>query len=245
MRLSLSLNAKVTALAALLFPMLLLLGNWQLERADEKRAIAAAFKARQQQAPVSIDRIREDADLAFTRVELSGRFDNQRYFLLDNRVYAGQLGYEVLSPFLTAGNQWVLVNRGWIKGGRDRRNLPEIPGVEGASRVSGSVYVPPGKPFLLAEQDFSAADWPIVAQAVEIDKFAAVLKRDLFPFVVRLDESAPGALQSNWEPINVQPEKHVGYAVQWFAMATALVIWFVFANTNLAQLLKRAMARRR
>jgi surfeit locus 1 family protein len=245
MRLSLSLNAKVTALAALLLPVMLLLGNWQLERAEEKRAIEAAFNARQQQAPVSIDQTSPDADLAFTPVELEGQFDNQRYFLLDNRVHAGQLGYEVLTPLRTQGNRWVLVNRGWIKGTDDRRDLPEIPTVDGTVRVTGSIYVPPGQPFLLAEQDFSGTDWPLVAQAVEVDKFAAALGRDVFPYVVRLDESAHGALQSNWEPINVQPEKHIGYAVQWFAMAAALVIWFVFANTNLTQLLKGAIARRR
>ena len=39
--------------------------------------------------------------------------------------------------------------------------------------------------------------------------------------------------------VNVTPAKHTGYAVQWFAMAFALGIIFIFFNTNLAELLKR------
>ncbi|MCW8195536.1 SURF1 family protein [Proteobacteria bacterium 005FR1] len=244
MRLALSLNIKVTILAVLVLPVLLALGNWQLQRADDKRAIQASFLARQQQEPVPIDAVEAEHDLAFTPIKLTGQFDRQRYFLLDNRVRAGQVGYEVLMPFRTEEEIWVLVNRGWIKGQPDRRALPEVPVPDGPVTTTGSVYVPLGDPFLLAEQDFTDASWPLVAQAVEMDKFADALSREIFPYVIRLDENAPGALQISWEPINVQPEKHLGYAVQWFAMAIALVIWFVFANTNLAQVL-RAVARRR
>lgn len=240
MRLSLSLNTKVTLLTVILMPLLLMLGNWQLNRATEKRAIETEFISRQQQKPVEIARLDETADLAFRPVRLTGRFDNEHPFLLDNRVHAGQLGYEVLMPLRTDSGQWVLVNRGWIKGKADRRNLPEVPAVQGEVQTRGTIYVPPGKPFLLAEQQFEDVDWPLVVQAVEVDKFSRVLNRPLFPSVVRLDQSAPGALKINWQPINVQPEKHVAYAVQWFAMAAALAIWFVFANTNLWQLLKSA-----
>jgi surfeit locus 1 family protein len=244
MRLSLSLNIRVTILAVLLLPVLLALGNWQLQRAEEKRAIQTTFLARQQQAPVSIDEIDPDVDLAFMPIKLTGQFDRQQYILLDNRVLDSQIGYEVLMPFRTEGGRWVLVNRGWIEGAADRRSLPQVPVPEGLVTTTGSVYVPAGDPFLLAEQDFSDASWPLVAQAVEMNKFAEALDRDIFPYVVRLDENTPGALQINWEPINVQPEKHVGYAVQWFAMATGLVIWFVFANTNLAQILEGVVRRR-
>jgi len=37
----------------------------------------------------------------------------------------------------------------------------------------------------------------------------------------------------------VQPSKHTGYAVQWFAMALVLLIMAVIANSNLADWLKQ------
>jgi surfeit locus 1 family protein len=39
--------------------------------------------------------------------------------------------------------------------------------------------------------------------------------------------------------VNVTPAKHTGYAVQWFAMAFALGLIFIFRNSNLGELLKR------
>ena len=57
-----------------------------------------------------------------------------------------------------------------------------------------------------------------------------MLGRPLFPYSVRLDAGQPGALRVDWEPINTQPEKHTGYAVQWFAMAIALVLFWVYSS---------------
>lgn len=238
MRLSLSLNSRVTALTVVLLPLLLLLGYWQLQRAEEKRVIEANFTTRLQQTALSVEELKQLEDRAFVPVSLQGQFDNQHHFLLDNRSQGGRAGYEVLTPLLTESGEWVLVNRGWIKANPDRKDLPVVPEVEGPVNTRGTVYVPPGEPFLLAEQIFRDLEWPLVVQAVEIDKFTQVLDRQLFPQVVRLRENAPGALGIDWQPINVQPEKHVAYAAQWFAMAVALMLWFVFANTNLWQLLR-------
>lgn len=238
MRLSLSLNRRVTALAAVLLPLLLLLGYWQLQRAEEKRVIDANFTSRLQQTALSLEELKKLDDRAFMPISLRGQFDNQHHFLLDNRSQGGRSGYEVLTPLLTDDGEWVLVNRGWIQANPLRKDLPDLPEVEGVVDTRGTVYVPPGKPFLLAEQTFHDLEWPLVVQAVEIDTFAQLLDRQFFPQVVRLRENTPGALEIDWQAINVQPQKHLAYAVQWFALAAALVLWFVFANTNVWHLFR-------
>lgn len=243
MKLSLSLNTKLSVLTALLLPVLLLLGNWQLQRAEEKRTIEATVIARQQQAPVALGELKKGSDLAFSPVRLNGQFDDRHQFLLDNRMHGGRLGYEVLTPLQTESGDWALVNRGWIQAKPKRQHLPPIPTIEGVVHTTGTVYVPLGEPFLLAEQTFQDVEWPLVVQAVELEKFAALLGRELFPHVVRLDEGARGALEIDWQPINVQPEKHTAYAVQWFAMAAALMLWFLFANTNVWQMLRAGSGR--
>lgn len=235
MKLYLSLNGKVTILTLLVLPLLLSLGQWQLERVSEKREIELQFLTRQQQPAVSIEELDPQDDLAFTPVRLQGSFDKSRQFLLDNRTQGGQLGYEVLQPFLTSQGSWVLVNRGWIAGHIDRRTLPPIPPVEGDLLTHGSIYVSPGKPFLLKEQIIEKPSWPLVIQAVELDKLASVMGQTFFPYVVRLDAGANGALRVDWQPMNQEPAKHTAYAVQWFTMAVALVLWFGFANTNMRQ----------
>lgn len=235
MKLSLSLNNKVTILTLLVLPLLLSLGRWQLERASEKREIELQYLTRQQQAAVAIDDVDPNDDLAFTPVRLQGSFDQQHQFLLDNRVLGGQLGYEVLQPFLTAQGTWVLVNRGWIAGHLDRRTLPAIPPVDEDLILHGSIYISPGKPFLLKEQIIDQASGPLVIQAVELEKLETLLGRTLFPHVVRLDAGAAAALAVDWQLMNQEPAKHTAYAVQWFTMAIALILWFGFANTNMRQ----------
>jgi cytochrome oxidase assembly protein ShyY1 len=50
---------------------------------------------------------------------------------------------------------------------------------------------------------------------------------------LKLDDSSPGAFETGWQPVTMSAQKHIGYAVQWFALALALVIWFAIANSNL------------
>ena len=48
-------NKKLLVLVFFLFPLLILLGFWQLDRADEKSAIVAAFSANQQAVPADVN----------------------------------------------------------------------------------------------------------------------------------------------------------------------------------------------
>ncbi|HEY7775897.1 MAG TPA: SURF1 family cytochrome oxidase biogenesis protein, partial [Kineobactrum sp.] len=108
--------------------------------------------------------------------------------------------------------------------------------------LTGHIYVPPGQPFLLAEQQLSPP-WPLRVQALEIDKLEPILATltdsELFPHVVRIDAGQPGALEVNWQVVNASPEKHHGYAVQWFTMAAVLAIFFLLRSSNLWQLITR------
>ena len=49
------LNGKIIIFALVLFPLLVLLGFWQLERAEEKRSIVNEFRTNQQAAPAMLD----------------------------------------------------------------------------------------------------------------------------------------------------------------------------------------------
>ena len=106
--------------------------------------------------------------------------------------------------------------------------------------IRGQVYVAPGKPYLLAEQKFSTG-WPRRGQAVEMDKFAAALgvgEAVLFPYPVRIDAGETGALAVDWKVVNTGPAKHIGYAVQWFAMSAVLALLYVLRSSNLRHWLR-------
>ena len=249
--LRLSLEWRTTAFSIVLLPTLLALGWWQLERADEKTAIATQWQQRQQEPPRPLLQIdyTEPQAWAYLPVELRGEFVQDRYFLVDNRMHVGKFGYEVLAIMLLAdSDRAVLVNRGWIAGDASRQSLPEIGNISGLQTVVGHVYVPPGAPYLLGDS-LPEAGWPKRVQAVEMQKLQTALSTvspaTLFPYTVRIDPDSSAALTADWQLVNTSPEKHTAYAVQWFAMAVALLILFVLRSSNVWQLLTRSTGKKR
>ncbi|MEM1112895.1 MAG: SURF1 family protein [Pseudomonadota bacterium] len=231
---------RITLFTLLLLPALVSLGFWQLQRADEKTAIAAAFEERSRRAPVDVAAMTpEQAALPYLPVQVRGRVDNERSFLLDNKLRAGRFGYEVLSPVQLEGSGgWVIVNRGWLAGDPARLSLPEIPSLTGVVNLSGQLYIAPGEAYLLAEQALEPG-WPKRLQAMDAALIGEALGTSLaLPHPVRIDAGQTGALAADWQIINVSPEKHTGYAVQWFSMAAALAVAYLLRSTNLWQLLR-------
>ena len=241
--LHLDLEWRTTVFTLVLLPLMLGLGLWQLQRADEKAAIAARWEQRKLQSPVALEQVNPDdtTALEYLPVQLSGHILADQYFLLDNRINRGKFGYEVLAIMLLQQTvQAVLINRGWIAGDSSRQSLPEVPVVSGPLVLKGHVYVAPGAPYLLADLALEPG-WPKRIQAIEMDKLRPAVKEvagaGLFPYSVRIDSDQPAALTVDWQIINVSPQKHTAYAVQWFTMALALVIFFTLRSSNLRQVL--------
>lgn len=87
-----------TLLTALLLPLLVSLGFWQLSRAEEKRGILETVAQRHAMAPVlaeTLDAL-SPAQRQYRQVILNGAWLDQS-FLLDNQVQHGHVGYQVLS----------------------------------------------------------------------------------------------------------------------------------------------------
>lgn len=233
MPLVVSLNYRVLILALLLVPVLIGLGRWQLQRAAEKESILSRYAQRQTQMPVSFADINQSDDLDYLPVTLVGRYDPDRYFLLDNKIQGGQVGYDVLTPFYTEAGTWVIVNRGWVKAPLRRSELPKVnPLPEQTLELHAEIYVPPGEGYQLSGLETGQSLWPKIVTVFDSEFMATQLKTPLFPYQLRLRADDPGALLTDWPTINVSPAKHRAYAVQWFAMALALVIWLLVASVR-------------
>jgi len=237
-RLQFTPNWRASLLAVLLLPVVISLGFWQLDRAEEKRQLQDLFEHRQLAGPVALEALNTQADLRYQPVTLRGEFVNEKAVLLDNRIYQGRFGYEIITPFrLVDSKTMVLVNRGWLEGDISRRSLPAIKAIAGEIALIGEVYVPQGDVMLLADE--SASGWPRVMQSLNIEALQKEFEQTLFPYSVRIKQISAASYTPNWVVVNLQPEKHTGYAVQWFAMAVALLVIGLLANTNLWSLIKR------
>jgi len=238
MTLQWKINAPLTAFAMLFLALFLALGNWQLHRAEQKRIALAAFESSEDAVPVELSRLKHDAPM-YARVTAAGHFDNAHSFLLDNRISHGRFGYEIVTPFLARGvDKTVLVNRGWVEGDPARLQRPVIAPINGEVTISGTVYRDTARMHFVATTSESV--WPQLIQNLQIDALQTQLGIELIPFVIRLDQNSPGAYRAEWPMFNIGfgPERHIAYAVTWFAMALTLTIMWLLLSSNLWQLIR-------
>lgn len=223
-------NWKLMIFVVLCLPVLLRLGFWQLDRAEQKRTILAEQQTLAEQPAVDYQQLDAGQFANYRNVSVQARW-LPRIFLLDNQTWQGKFGYEVIQAAQLENGQLLLVSRGWIQGSLDRKQLPQVDTPAGIQLLSGYLYQPQAT-LQLAETETSTG-WPRVIQAVELEKLykqVGITGRMPPLFLLRLDQYNPAVLTSHWQIVNVLPEKHTGYAVQWFLMAAVLVILFLVAS---------------
>jgi surfeit locus 1 family protein len=220
----------------LLFPLLLGLGFWQMERAGEKQALVERRAAGEVTAVLDIDAATElVAGDRYRPARVRGRYFAEQQWLLDNRVHRGQAGYHVFTPFRLAGASTasILVNRGWVAVGESREFLPPLPVPDGELTLTGRLDAPASVGLVIGEVPLDSIESRVLVQSLDIAALAAARSLDLARFALVLDEDQPGALQYDWSPIPpMGPEKHLGYAVQWFGLAVALLIIYLGVNLH-------------
>ncbi|MDR2318842.1 MAG: SURF1 family protein [Pseudomonas sp.] len=215
-----------TLVVLALLPGLIALGCWQLGRADEKRALLDTYAEREVAPALATSQLQQSQDPAYRQVHLYGRFDAEHSLLLDNSMRDGQAGVELLQPFHDqASGLWLLVNRGWLPW-PDRRVPVQFSTPDQALALDATVYVAPGKTFQL-HPDPVGGQWPHLLTAIDAAQLWQQLDREGFAHELRL-ESGPASYRLGWPIVALGPEKHLGYAAQWFALATALVLLYLY-----------------
>ncbi|MEO8143666.1 MAG: SURF1 family protein [Betaproteobacteria bacterium] len=179
------------------------LGNWQSDRAAQKRAAGLV-----------------------EQVALQGEFEPGYGVLLDNKIHRGTPGYHVVQPLRLADGKYVLVNRGWAPAGRTRDQLPEIRTPAGKVELSGvrlqrfaQSYEPtPGKP--------EGKVW----QNVTLARHAAWSGLALEPYVIEQHSALDDGLLRDWPRADAGVETHESYALQWYSLAALSIILFFVLN---------------
>lgn len=213
--------------------MLFGLGVWQLQRAAQKAQIQAQFDAKSAAPPVELNAMvnRIAPSDEFLRVSANGRYLAEQTLLLDNRTYRGRVGYHVVTPFVLADSGiWVLINRGWVEGGYDRSQLPRVPTRTGPVSLVGRLRSAPSKPFMLPPQEWDS--WPSRVQHLDLEKLSQLADARIVPLLIYLDQGQEPGLIQEWPVTNMGPARHHGYAVQWFALAIATVLYFLVTGSS-------------
>lgn len=221
-------------------------GAWQLGRGAAKEAMLERSErvlARQQAMPLSIA-----ADVSraagYDWSAGTGRFPAAPPLLLDNQQRNGRVGVRVYRVLHVAPDSEMLVDFGWVPWSRDRQ-LPDL-SLPVALRdrsvpLRGLLAPPPSSGIAMgapmADQTVGPSRAPAwLATRIElaaVDQHLGDRARALAPRVLRLDPTLPIGYERDLVLLanTLPPEKHRGYAVQWFGLAlatlaTALILTF-------------------
>mgnify|MGYP001596071107 FL=1 len=224
------------------------LGFWQMDRAAQKVEMLTTLEEKRNQRPV--ENVKDPGnsldEVDGIPVRLRGEYLPGSAILLDNVVFGGKVGFDLLVWFKEANtNRLFLVNRGFVAMARTRTEIPEMPPINAATNsLTGHIYarrydnasLTAPVPIVTAENadtlgieqgqvriaqraapEFLAAGDPSIGAKASM----------VYPYLIRLTVGDPNGLPRNWILANIMPEKHTGYAIQWFLMALAILVLFI------------------
>lgn len=209
--------------ALTMFALMLAAGNWQLQRAEYKLQRQASLEANLALPPVDLARIVPDEALLYRQVEAQGEWLPQQAILIDNKVYRGVAGYQLVMPFRIAGSgRIILVKRGWLARSRYVAGLVQEFG--SGRLLRGVAVIPSERHFELSGNTVSGNVW----QNLSLARYRQQTGLQVAPIVVEERSSTADGLVRDWPAPDAGVDKHRGYAFQWFCMAATVAGLYAF-----------------
>src|SRR5205823_7813633 len=213
------------------------LGDWQLHRYHERATVNDRIDAGATAAPVPLTDVvpapatglgpHPPASAEWTRVTVTGGYDQAHEILARDRVVNGAVGFEVLTPLVLADGGAVIVDRGWLApppgGALAAPDVPPAPA--GPVTVVGRVRLPESRAG--APVDFDGR--PSVRRIAPA-RLAVAVPHPLVDAYVTLDSQTPAA-DRRFEAIPADHElawQNAGYGVQGWASDALTLVGFVF-----------------
>jgi cytochrome oxidase assembly protein ShyY1 len=215
------------ALVGVAAVVMVLLGNWQLHRYQERDATNERIDASSRVAPVPLP---EQVPAAWTRVTVTGQYDPANEILVRGRTVDGAVGFEVVTPLVRTDGPTVLVDRGWVPpapGGAVA--MPKVPPPPtGEVTVVGRIHLSESRP-----ESVNRREGKIEVRRIGVARLAEELPYPVYGAYVLSEEPADG-----FTAVTIQHEnswQNAGYVVQWWlfaALAVAGFGWMVYREAH-------------
>lgn len=223
-----------------LMAIFLWLGNWQLQRLDEKERLIANVADRLQSAPLPLPQVAEWDVVGWERydyqpVRMTGSYLHEATVLVFTSLAAANgrhsgPGYWVMAPFALDSGGTVFVNRGFVPdssraafadGGAGPTGSQTLTGIARLSEDAGA-FTPDADPA-------RGIDW--VRDVARLALQADAELSPLAPIFVDLPAGEAGALPQGGETVLTFTNNHLGYAITWFGFAfitpILLLVWLL------------------
>lgn len=207
------------------------LGFWQLSRQQEKLALQSQASIASKQPLLTslklLENIKQPQDLRYLMTRLKVTYLNEYNILLDNKIENGQVGYHLITPIALDDQHWLLIDRGFVPLGPTRALLPKIPPIIGEVTIEGYLDFSYRNPFVSNPLETQEIEWPLRMQYLDIQLLGTTWHKEVYPMLVVLANKPPSTVGG------ISPQKHKGYAVQWFGLALTLSLFYVFSHLRL------------
>lgn len=203
------------------------LGRWQLDRMHQKQALLAdAQRVLAQRQALPLDAAADATrSRSYDWAAGDGMFAVAAPVLLDNQQHEGRQGVRAYRLFRPSRGQPLLVELGWLPLPGDRR-MPSIPALPGTVRLEGLLLPPPSAGIASATPQ-TQADGALLVAALDLNGLRSALRAQaIAPRILRPDPAQKIGYARDLDilPNTLPPERHLGYAVQWFALALAVLV---------------------
>ena len=221
-----------TLIFAITFCGFIVLGFWQIDRADQKNVLNSNYTDRQQEAIIVLDKnnvIDEKSSLLWRKVEFEGSFINKQNIILDNQIFNQIAGFNIITPFKIKGSDsLVLVNRGWHPNLKNREMLPIINEISDERILQGHIASFPVSGIKLGKNNIETLNSQIFRfQRLDAAELNYFFSAKMMPYMIYLDPIIDKELYGNFKLPAPDSQKNYGYAFQWFAFAITLLIIFI------------------
>ncbi len=199
--------------------------QWQTARARYKQSLVDAYEQSQRQPALALSDWGAASPPEYSNAWVVGEWKSEVVIYADNQVRDGQVGYSVFQPLCQSAIRCVLVDRGWVRSGRVREELPVVTTPAGQQRVDGVVLRAQPRFVELSSESVRGRVW----QNVTVERVAKATGLEFAPFILAQIGGAADGLKRNDVKPEFGVEKHIAYAAQWYAFALVTVISGLFA----------------
>jgi cytochrome oxidase assembly protein ShyY1 len=225
------------ALAVAMAVGMVLLGNWQFSRYQQRVAANERIEAGARATPVPIGDVLSrpgspgtagpgpSAQERYVPVTVTGRYDTGNEILVRGRSQQRQLGFEVVTPLVLDDGTAVLVDRGWVPAPpNDARAVPVVPAAPaGTVTATGRVHPSESRP-----RSIERREGRIEVRRIAVPQLAAELRYPLYGAYLLLTAQSPPA---DPELLAIEIDRqnsmlNAGYSVQWWVFAAMVLVGY-------------------
>ena len=213
------------------FLVLISLGTWQVYRLVWKNSLISNYLYRFNNEIIKYDKsFSFNDEFEYRRINIKGRFINEKEILIIGKTFEGNVGFHLITPFITKEEKLLLINRGWISEKLKLRSSRSFSLIKEDIVIDGIIRRPQKKGYFVPENDPIGNFWFTIKpyqieKALKLESFD--LEKKFYVDVIR----DKGKLKL---PIGVSGSpnfrnQHLTYAFTWYSLAiTLIIVYFVF-----------------